>query len=181
LTEQACARAYLNPGNGSVSRLTHEFRVSVAVLEAALAPYVSSGQLLVLLEHVPESATTDRDFVRSVTVRDTRNGLTRTIHRKILSGRYGTRRSASPDEDGVRHGGGISGGRGELHAAAKSPACQQPVLHLLLAMDHVTVRITPSSGPATTTSGAGTCPIWPPLARTSAELDDLSADHLAAH
>src|SRR5208283_479998 len=41
LTESARARADLNPGNGSVSRLTHEFRVSVAVLEAALAPYVS--------------------------------------------------------------------------------------------------------------------------------------------
>src|SRR3954470_23001677 len=34
LTEQARARANLNPGNGSVSRLTHEFRVSVSVLEA---------------------------------------------------------------------------------------------------------------------------------------------------
>jgi len=60
LTDQARARADLNPGNGGVSRLTHEFRVSVAVLEAALAPYLGSGQLLVLLEHVPESASTDR-------------------------------------------------------------------------------------------------------------------------
>ena len=61
LTEQARANAHLNPGNGGVSRLTHEFRVSVAVLEAALAPYLGSGQLRVLLEHVPESAATDGD------------------------------------------------------------------------------------------------------------------------
>jgi hypothetical protein len=84
LTEQARARADLNPGNGSVSRLTHEFRASVAVLEATLAPYVSSGQLLVLLEHVPESATTDGDWVRSVSVRDTRDGFVRTIMAKYF-------------------------------------------------------------------------------------------------
>ncbi len=35
----------LNPGGGTVSRLTHEPRVSLAVLEAILAPYISSGQL----------------------------------------------------------------------------------------------------------------------------------------
>ena len=79
LTAQARARTGLNPGNSSVSRLTHEFRVSIAVMEAALAPYVGNGQLLVLLEHVPQSAETDRDRVRSVAVRDTRSGLIRTI------------------------------------------------------------------------------------------------------
>ena len=84
LTALARARADLNPGNGSVSRLTHEFRVSVAVLEAALAPYVSSGQLVVFLEHVPESATTDRDRVTSVGVRDMRSGLSRVITAKYF-------------------------------------------------------------------------------------------------
>src|SRR5947207_15649447 len=39
LTVQARGQTDLNPGNGSVSRLTHEFHVSVAVLEAMLAPY----------------------------------------------------------------------------------------------------------------------------------------------
>jgi len=84
LTVEARARRDLNPGNGTVSRLTHEFRVSVAVLEAALAPYVSSGQLRVLLEHVPESATTVGDRVTSVAVRDTRSGLARTIRAKYF-------------------------------------------------------------------------------------------------
>ena len=84
LTEQARANARLNPGNGGVSRLTHEFRVSVAVLEAALAPYLGSGQLRVLLEHVPESAATDGDYVKSVTLRDTRSGLARTVAAKYF-------------------------------------------------------------------------------------------------
>ena len=58
LTEVARERVNLNPGNGGVSRLTHEPRVSLAVIEDMLAPYQSSGALTILLEHVPESATT---------------------------------------------------------------------------------------------------------------------------
>jgi len=79
LTEAARAKFDLNPGNGSVSRLTHEFRVSVAVLEATLAPYAGSDHLRMLLEHEPVSATTNRDNVTSVSVRDRRSGRTRVI------------------------------------------------------------------------------------------------------
>lgn len=79
LTADARARIDLNPGDGSVSRLTHEFRVSVAVMEAMLAPYLGSGQLRLLLEHVPEAAGVNGDRVTSVTVRDVRNNMTRTI------------------------------------------------------------------------------------------------------
>lgn len=79
LTNNARARADLNPGNGSVSRLTHEFRVSVAVLEALLAPYQASGQLTMLLEHVPDSATTAGDRVTSVTARHLAGQGTSTI------------------------------------------------------------------------------------------------------
>jgi hypothetical protein len=79
LTEAARARYNLNPGNGSVSRLTHEPRVSVAVLEGLLAPYAANGQLTLLTEHLITSADTQGDRVRAVTVRDMRGGLTRTI------------------------------------------------------------------------------------------------------
>ncbi len=78
LTEQARSRPDLNPGNGSVSRLTHEFRVSVSVLEGMLAPYEGNGQLTVLLEHKPESATVDGDRVTSITITGSR-GTKRTI------------------------------------------------------------------------------------------------------
>ena len=43
LTEDATRLRDLNPGNGRVSRLTHEPRVSLAVLEEMLAPFVSGG------------------------------------------------------------------------------------------------------------------------------------------
>ncbi|MCL6508704.1 MAG: FAD-dependent oxidoreductase, partial [Bryobacteraceae bacterium] len=56
LTPEARARETLNPGDGSVSRLCHEPRVSLAVLEAMLAPYLGGGRLTVLLRHRPVGA-----------------------------------------------------------------------------------------------------------------------------
>ena len=53
LTEAARNNPHLNPGNGSVSRLTHEPRVSVAVLEAMLQPFVSQKKLTILRRHAP--------------------------------------------------------------------------------------------------------------------------------
>ncbi|MGV3640778.1 MAG: FAD-dependent oxidoreductase, partial [Adhaeribacter sp.] len=50
LTPEAKARPNLNPGDGSVSRICHEPRVCVAVLEGMLAPYLSTGKLTLLLE-----------------------------------------------------------------------------------------------------------------------------------
>ena len=79
LTDAARADANLNPGGGGVSRLCHEPRISVAVLNELLAPYVSSGRVTVLLEHKPIAADTDGDRVRAVTVLDTRNNAQRTL------------------------------------------------------------------------------------------------------
>ncbi|HZT31884.1 MAG TPA: FAD-dependent oxidoreductase [Bryobacteraceae bacterium] len=67
LTEAARGRAHLNPGDGGVSRLTHEPRVSLAVLEESFAPYVSSGQLTLLLRHKPTAADVSGDRIRAVT------------------------------------------------------------------------------------------------------------------
>src|ERR1044072_9220271 len=68
LTEAARARANLNPGDGSVSRLTHEPRVALAVLEEMLAPHVSGGRVIILTGHRPVAADVDRDRSRSVAV-----------------------------------------------------------------------------------------------------------------
>jgi hypothetical protein len=79
LTEVARGRRDLNPGNGRVSRLTHEPRVSLAVLEEMLARYVSSGRVTVLSRHKPVAADVAGDFVRSVSVRDLETGRERNI------------------------------------------------------------------------------------------------------
>jgi hypothetical protein len=69
LTDAARSAPFLNPGGGTVSALSHEPRVSLAVLESMLAPYAGSGRLTVLLRHKPVSADMDGDRVRSVSVR----------------------------------------------------------------------------------------------------------------
>ncbi len=79
LTEAARAVTNLNPGNGGVSRICHEPRVSVAVLEAMLAPFVSGGRLTVLLNHKPVAAHVQGNQVRAVTVKNLASGRDQTI------------------------------------------------------------------------------------------------------
>jgi hypothetical protein len=79
LTPEARANRRLNPGNGSVSRLCHEPRVALAVLEQMLAPYLSGRQLRVLLKHAPVAADVDGDRVRSVTVKPLEHDRTVTL------------------------------------------------------------------------------------------------------
>ncbi len=79
LTREAQDNPRLNPGGGSVSVLTHEPKVSLAVLEAALAPYVTAGQLAVLRSHKPAAADVEGARVRSVKVKSSESGRTRTI------------------------------------------------------------------------------------------------------
>jgi hypothetical protein len=78
LTPAARATRELNPGGGHVSRLCHEPRVAVAVMEAMLAPYRGSGRLRVLQPYRPVAAATDGDRVTSVTLahRDTGEQIT---------------------------------------------------------------------------------------------------------
>jgi 2-polyprenyl-6-methoxyphenol hydroxylase-like FAD-dependent oxidoreductase len=74
LTERSRAWGDLNPGAGWVSRLCHEPRVSLAVMEAMLAPYRGSGRLTVLQPYKPVAADTDGDRVRAVTLRHRESG-----------------------------------------------------------------------------------------------------------
>lgn len=56
----------LNPGSGWVSRLCHEPKVGVAVLEEMLLPFQQSGKLTLLYHRKPHSADIEGDIVRSV-------------------------------------------------------------------------------------------------------------------
>ncbi|MFZ4507077.1 MAG: FAD-dependent oxidoreductase [Fimbriimonas sp.] len=58
---------FLNPGGGWVSRLCHEPKVGVAVLEAMLLPFETSGHLVVLRSTIPVEAAVVGDSVQSVT------------------------------------------------------------------------------------------------------------------
>jgi hypothetical protein len=84
LTEAARAMPHLNPGNSWVSRIAHEPRVSLAVLEAMLAPYVNGGRLTMLLRHQPVAADVSRDHVRAVQMKSLETGAQRTVHAKYF-------------------------------------------------------------------------------------------------
>ncbi len=71
MTPEARSTVHLNPGQGRVSRLCHEPRVALAVLEAMLAPYRSSRQLELLLQYEPIAVEMDGDRMRSVTLKNT--------------------------------------------------------------------------------------------------------------
>jgi hypothetical protein len=69
LTPAARADPYFNPGAGYVSRLCHEPRVGLAVLEGMLAYARSAGLLDVRLGRKPNAADVAGDRVRAVTLR----------------------------------------------------------------------------------------------------------------
>ncbi len=74
LTEEAKANDFLNPGDGSVSRLCHEPRVALHVLQNMMAPYLSAGKLVLLTEHKITGAEVFADKVRSIKAKSLRKG-----------------------------------------------------------------------------------------------------------
>ena len=74
LTEAARDRWNLNPGDGGVSKICHEPRVALAVLQNLFAPYLSTRQLVLLLEHKAFGADVTGDQVRALQVRSLRSG-----------------------------------------------------------------------------------------------------------
>lgn len=74
LTQEARDNPHLNPGNGWVSRLCHEPKVALAVLNQMLAPYVSSGLVTILLKHKIEEAEVQGDHIKSIVVKSLDQG-----------------------------------------------------------------------------------------------------------
>jgi len=76
LTEAAKSRSNLNPGDGAVSRLCHEPKVALAVLNELFAPYISAGKLKLLLEHKASKANISGNRVHSLEVIDLKSKKT---------------------------------------------------------------------------------------------------------
>lgn len=137
LTPEARANLRLNPGNGWVSRLCHEPRVALAVLEQMLAPHVSGGRLRVLLEHEPVSALMDADRVRAVTLRNRR-----TDGRVTLTAPYFVDATELGDllpMTGTEHvlGAEARADTGEPHAATVAEPANQQAITSCFAIDYL--------------------------------------------
>lgn len=68
MTEQARNHPALNVAQASVSRLGHEPRVALHLLNELLLPYVNNGRLTILLQHRPVAAQVQDDQVKVVTL-----------------------------------------------------------------------------------------------------------------
>ena len=137
LTEQARSTAYFNPGNATVSRIAHEPRVSLAVLEAMLAAHASSGRLTVLLRHVPVAADVDRDRVLAVTLRNVDDGAERVVRAEYFLD--ATELGDLLPLTRTEHVTGFESRKqtGELHAPDVAQPLNMQAFTVCFAMDHV--------------------------------------------
>ncbi|MCQ6563196.1 FAD-dependent oxidoreductase [Paenibacillus mendelii] len=76
LTEASRNQLQFNPGNATVSRISHEPRVALAVLRDMLAPYIHSGKLTVMECHWAVQAEMEGDSIRAIHVRGEGSGET---------------------------------------------------------------------------------------------------------
>jgi hypothetical protein len=137
LTPSAASEKYLNPGNGAVSRICHEPVVSVEVLLSMLAPFISKGQLQLLLRTSPGEVFTDGDRISAVSCRDQSVGKNLALH-----GAYFI--DASEEGDLLKLSGceyfiGAESQEktGERHAPAKEDPTNIQALTWCFAMDHL--------------------------------------------
>ena len=70
LNESAKNNNRLNPGNGWVSRIAHEPRVALNILYDFLQPYLSNGQIELLLEHKITRVEVNNDEIKQVYVQN---------------------------------------------------------------------------------------------------------------
>ena len=137
LTEEARARPDLNPGDGAVSRLCHEPRVALAVLEGLLAPHMAAGRLTLLLEHVVVAADVDGSRVRALTARSLRTGNQRTLEAPCFVD--ATELGNLLPLTGTEFVAGCEGraATGEPHAPEKADAGNQQAFTAVFVMDYV--------------------------------------------
>jgi len=76
LTREALETKNLNPGNGLVSRLCHEPRVALAVLQSMLAQAISHGRLQIFLSTHPVKAFSANDHIQAVKCLNINSGKT---------------------------------------------------------------------------------------------------------
>ena len=136
LTEAARNRVNLNPGDGSVSRICHEPRVSVSVLTDMLSPFLSTGKLRILLNHKVRSSDVNGDRVICVAAENIHTG-----DRTILTGESFVDATECGDLLPLTGTEYITGTESkddtkELHAAEKADPMNNQAVTVCFAMDY---------------------------------------------
>ncbi len=136
LTEAARSTAALNPGDAMVSRICHEPRVALAVLETLFAPYISQGKLALLLETKAVAADVANDAVRFVKARDLRTGRERVLSAPIFIDATELGDLLPLTKTEFVTGAESRAQTGELHAAEKEDPDNQQAFTMCFAVDH---------------------------------------------
>jgi len=79
LKQEYAENERFNPGNASVSEISHEPKISLRVLETMFDPYISAGKLVLLKETVALDASTLGNKVQSVRVKTQPSGEIRDL------------------------------------------------------------------------------------------------------
>ncbi|HCO86006.1 MAG TPA: FAD-dependent oxidoreductase, partial [Arenibacter sp.] len=125
-----------NPGNASVSEISHEPKISLRVLETMIDPYISAGKLVLLKETVALDASTKGNRVQSVRVKILRSGEIRN-----LKGTYFADATELGDllpMTGTEYvcGAEAKSDTGELHAPAIADPTNNQAFTVCFAMDY---------------------------------------------
>ena len=75
---------FVNPGAPWVTAMGYEPKVGLAVLHQMLAPYTTSGNILILTSHKPIAVETSGDEFKSVTFQDSAENIQRQISAKYV-------------------------------------------------------------------------------------------------
>ncbi|MGN6109262.1 MAG: FAD-dependent oxidoreductase [Kofleriaceae bacterium] len=136
LTRAARERETLNPGNGWVSRLCHDPRIAVAVLDQMLVPHQLSGRLRVMQPHRPIAAWTHGDRVIGVVVRGLESGREALIEAPFFidATPYGDLLELADLEHVL--GAEARSETGEPHAADVASARDQQAITVCFAIEH---------------------------------------------
>ena len=137
LTQSARASPTLNPGNGWVSRLCHDPRVAVAVLNQHIAPHQLSGRLIVMHLYRPMEAWTHGDRITGVVLRGLESGRDVVVEAPFFI-------DATPygellDLAGVEHvlGAESRSDTGEPHASEQADSRDQQAITVCFAVEHL--------------------------------------------
>jgi hypothetical protein len=137
LTDDARGRKYLNPGDGSVSRLCHEPAVALAVLQEMMAPYISSKKLILLTNYRITGADATKKKVSALQAGNRING-----NSIVLSAPYFIDATEMGDLLPLTGTAFVTGTEsvketGELHAPEKSDPENNQAFTVCFAIDHV--------------------------------------------
>lgn len=137
ITDAAKSRQYLNPGNAVVSALCHEPRVSLAVLNEMLAPYISSGKLTLLTEHKIRSAEYSGNKVKALRAESLRTGRSYILHGKYFVDATETGELLPMTGTEFVMGTESRNETRELHAPLKADPDNQQAFTVCFAMDYI--------------------------------------------